>query len=224
MALDVTKTDSNLGSEVEHVLKMLNVNTPTIDAELGRTDNSKIRKITRNVESIMTTLGLDLSDDSLIDTPKRIAKMFVEEFFWGLKTENFPKMTTVEAKSDDPGMVLERDITVKSNCEHHFVPIVGRAHIAYIPSERIVGLSKLNRVVEYFSRRPQIQERLTEQIYYALRHVLGTDDIAVVVDARHLCVTHRGVEDQNSSTVTSKIGGCFLEPNQRAEFFNLIRG
>ena len=150
--------------------------------------------------------------------------MYVNEIFWGLDYEAFPKCTAVDNKMKYDEMVIERNINVQSNCEHHFVVIDGLATVAYIPSEKVLGLSKLNRVVEYFAKRPQIQERLTEQVYYALQYILQTDNIAVVVDAQHYCVKSRGVEDTGSSTITTKLGGCFKnDPQARAEFMAIIK-
>ena len=172
----------------------------------------------------MELLELDLSDDSLKDTPRRVAKMFMNEIFWGLDYDNFPKITTVENKMKYDEMILEKDINVMSVCEHHFVTIHGKAHVAYIPNKKVLGLSKMNRVVEFFSRRPQIQERLTEQIYYALNYILETENVAVVIEAEHFCVKARGVEDSNSSTVTSKLGGDFKSNSSlRQEFLKLIK-
>ena len=163
----------------------------------------------------MKLLELDLSDDSLVDTPKRVAKMYVNEIFWGLDYEAFPKCTAVDNKMKYDEMVIERNINVQSNCEHHFVVIDGVATVAYI--------SKLNRVVEYFAKRPQIQERLTEQVYHALSYILDTENIGVIVDAQHYCVKSRGVEDVGSSTITSKLGGCFKnDPAVRNEFMNIV--
>jgi GTP cyclohydrolase I len=171
----------------------------------------------------MRVLGLDLSDDSLIETPKRVAKMYVNEIFWGLDYDAFPKCTTVDNKMKYDEMVIERNVNVQSNCEHHFVVIDGVATVAYIPKQKVLGLSKINRIVEYFAKRPQIQERLTEQVYHALQFILETDDIAVVIDAQHYCVKSRGVEDVGSSTVTSKIGGVFKsDPSVRLEFMNIV--
>ena len=171
----------------------------------------------------MKTLGLDLLDDSLMDTPKRVAKMYVNEIFWGLDYEAFPKCTTVDNKMKYDEMVVERNVNVQSNCEHHFVVIDGVATVGYIPNQRVLGLSKINRVVEYFSKRPQIQERLTEQVYHALQYILETDNVAVVIDAQHYCVKSRGVEDVGSSTVTSKLGGVFkTDPAVRNEFMNIV--
>jgi GTP cyclohydrolase I len=200
----------------------MGVETPVIDTGLDRKD--KIDQIQEHFTHIMKLLGLDLRDDSLIDTPKRVAKMYVNEIFWGLDYEAFPKCTAVDNKMKYDEMVIERNINVQSNCEHHFVVIDGLATVAYIPSEKVLGLSKLNRVVEYFAKRPQIQERLTEQVYYALQYILQTDNIAVVVDAQHYCVKSRGVEDTGSSTITTKLGGCFKnDPQARAEFMAIIK-
>jgi len=221
MSYNKTKCDPELGKQVhEHLVKM-GVETPTTESNLDRKE--KIDIIERHMHQIMTTLGLDLNDDSLIDTPKRVAKMYVNEIFWGLDYEAFPKCTTVDNKMKYDEMVIERNVNVQSNCEHHFVVIDGLATVGYIPNQKVLGLSKINRIVEYFSKRPQIQERLTEQVYYALQYILGTDNIAVVIDAQHYCVKSRGVEDTGSSTVTSKLGGCFKdEPAVRAEFMNIF--
>jgi GTP cyclohydrolase I len=199
----------------------MGVETPTFQTTLDRKD--KIAEIEKSFSHIMQVLGLDLADDSLMDTPKRVAKMYVNEIFWGLDYDAFPKCTTVDNKMKYDEMVVERSINVQSNCEHHFVVIDGLATVGYIPNQKVLGLSKINRIVEYFSKRPQIQERLTEQIYYALQYILETDNIAVVIDAQHYCVKSRGVEDVGSSTVTSKLGGCFKnEPAVRAEFMNIV--
>jgi len=221
MAYNKTKTDPVLGLEVHKHLVKCGVETPVIDNGINRKD--KIEKIESHFTEIMKIMGLDLTDDSLIETPKRVAKMYVNEIFWGLDYEAFPKCTAVDNKMKYDEMVIERNVNVQSNCEHHFVVIDGIATVAYIPKDKVLGLSKLNRVVEYFSKRPQIQERLTEQVYHALQYILGTDDIAVVVDAQHYCVKSRGVEDVGSSTVTSKLGGCFKEdPAVRNEFMNIV--
>ena len=221
MSYNKTKVDSDLGQRVhEHLVKM-GVETPTFQTTLDRKD--KIAEIEKSFSHIMQVLGLDLADDSLMDTPKRVAKMYVNEIFWGLDYDAFPKCTTVDNKMKYDEMVVERNINVQSNCEHHFVVIDGLATVGYIPNQKVLGLSKINRIVEYFSKRPQIQERLTEQIYYALQYILETDNIAVVIDAQHYCVKSRGVEDTGSSTVTSKLGGCFKnEPAVRAEFMNIV--
>jgi GTP cyclohydrolase I len=221
MSYNKTKTDPELGHKVhEHLVKM-GVETPTLPNTLDRKD--KIERIEEHFTAIMKYLGLDLTDDSLIDTPKRVAKMYVNEIFWGLDYDAFPKCTTVDNKMKYDEMVVERGINVQSNCEHHFVVIDGKATVGYIPNQKVLGLSKINRIVEYFSKRPQIQERLTEQVYFALQYILETDNIAVVIDAQHYCVKSRGVEDVGSSTVTSKLGGVFKsDPAVRTEFMNIV--
>jgi GTP cyclohydrolase I len=200
----------------------MGVETPSVPNDLDRKD--KISLIETNFKRIMEVLGLDLTDDSLAETPNRVAKMYVNEIFWGLDYEAFPKCTTVDNKMRYDEMVIERNINVQSNCEHHFVIIDGLATVAYIPKDRVLGLSKINRIVEYFSKRPQIQERLTEQVCYALQYILDTDNVAVVINAQHYCVKSRGVEDTGSSTMTSKLGGCFkTDPSVRAEFMSLVK-
>lgn len=221
MSFNKTKCNPELGKAVHEHLVKCGVETPTKDNGLSRTE--KIDIIERKFTDIMNALGLDLSDDSLIETPKRVAKMYVGEIFWGLDYEAFPKCTTVDNKMKYDEMVVERSVNVQSNCEHHLVIIDGFATVGYIPNKKVLGLSKINRIVEYFSKRPQIQERLTEQIYHALQYILETDDIGVVIHAQHFCVKSRGVEDVGSSTVTSKLGGCFKnEPQVRAEFMSLV--
>jgi len=221
MSYNKTKCDPELGQRVhEHLVKM-GVETPTNTNNYDRKE--KIDHIEAHFTHIMRILGLDLSDDSLIETPKRVAKMYVNEIFWGLDYEAFPKCTTVDNKMKYDEMVIERNVNVQSNCEHHFVVIDGLATVGYIPNQKVLGLSKINRIVEYFSKRPQIQERLTEQIYHALQYILETDNVAVVINAQHYCVKSRGVEDVGSSTVTSKLGGCFkVDPSVRAEFMNIV--
>lgn len=222
MSYNKTKTDPELGQRIhEHLVKM-GVETPTTDYQLDRKE--KIEVIEAHFASIMRTLGLDLRDDSLVDTPKRVAKMYVNEIFWGLDYDAFPKCTTVENKMKYDEMVVERNVNVQSNCEHHFVVIDGLATVAYVPKEKVLGLSKINRIVEYFAKRPQIQERLTEQVFHALCYILETDDVAVMIDAQHYCVKSRGVEDTGSSTVTTKLGGGFkTDPAARAEFLSIAR-
>jgi len=222
MSYNKTKTNPELGLRVHEYLVKMGVETPTIPNKLIRTD--KIHIIEGHFKSIMETMGLDLSDDSLIETPKRVAKMYVNEIFWGLDYDAFPKCTAVDNKMKYNEMVCERNINVQSNCEHHFVVIDGLATVAYVPNQKVLGLSKINRIVEYFSKRPQIQERLTEQIFHTLQFILDTEDVAVMIDAKHYCVAARGVEDTGSSTVTSKLGGGFKsDPAARAEFYQLAR-
>ena len=222
MSYNKTKTDPELGQKVhEHLVKM-GVETPTNPNSYDRKE--KIDHIEAHFTHIMRILGLDLTDDSLIETPKRVAKMYVNEIFWGLDYDAFPKCTTVDNKMKYNEMVCERNVNVQSNCEHHFVVIDGLATVAYVPKDRVLGLSKINRIVEYFSKRPQIQERLTEQIFHTLQFILDTEDVAVMIDAQHYCVKSRGVEDTGSSTVTSRLGGGFKnDPAARAEFYQIAR-
>lgn len=220
MSFNKTKCDPDLGQRVhEHLVKM-GVETPTKQNNLDRKE--KIDIIEGHFKSIMEAMGLDLSDDSLEETPKRVAKMFIQEIYWGLDYEAFPKCTTVDNKMQYNEMVVERNVNVQSNCEHHFVVIDGLATVAYVPKQKVLGLSKINRIVEYFSKRPQIQERLTEQIFHSLQYILETEDVAVMIDAQHYCVKSRGVEDTGSSTVTCRLGGGFkTDPAARAEFLQI---
>jgi GTP cyclohydrolase I len=222
MSYNKTKTDPELGLKVhEHLVKM-GVETPINKNNYDRKE--KIDHIEAHFTHIMRILGLDLSDDSLIETPKRVAKMYVNEIFWGLDYEAFPKCTTVDNKMKYNEMVVERNVNVQSNCEHHFVVIDGLATVAYVPKNKVLGLSKINRIVEYFSKRPQIQERLTEQIFHTLQFILDTEDVAVMIDAQHYCVKSRGVEDTGSSTVTSRLGGGFKSDIAvRNEFYSIAR-
>ncbi len=185
-------------------------------------DATKIERIRENVRDIMLTLGLDLSDDSLKGTPNRVAKMYVNEIFGGLHPSKKPKASTFDNKYKYGEMLVEKNITLYSTCEHHFLPIVGRAHVAYISNGTVVGLSKMNRVVDYYARRPQVQERLNIQIVRELQEVLGTEDVACVIDAKHLCVNSRGIRDIDSSTVTAEYGGKFKEELVRREFLNYL--
>lgn len=192
--------------------------TPTVENCLS--DEEKVKKISALFKEIMLTLGLDLADDSLHETPNRVAKMYVREIFSGLNPQNFPKITSIENKLGYNEMVTVRDVSIISVCEHHFVTIDGHATISYIPKNKVIGLSKINRIAKFFSQRPQVQERLTKQIADCLTYVLETEDVAVTVRARHYCVIQRGVEDSASETVTSDLRGSFREdPRTRAEFF-----
>jgi GTP cyclohydrolase IA len=197
-------------------------NTPIRPNAFELDDETKIEMIEKHFEAIMNVLGLDMDDDSLKNTPKRVAKMYVKEVFSGLNPANKPDITLFENKYSYNQMLIERNISVKSNCEHHFVPIIGKAHVAYISNGMVIGLSKLNRLVQYCSRRPQVQERLTVQIADEIAQALGTADVAVVVDAYHHCVSSRGANDADSSTVTSEYRGKFLQQETRAEFLKLI--
>ena len=222
MSYNKTKTDPELGQKVHEYLVKMGVETPMKPNNWER--KQKIEAIEGYFHQIMKTLGLDMSDDSLIETPTRVARMYVNEIFWGLDYEAFPKCTTVDNKMKYNEMVVERNVNVQSNCEHHFVVIDGLATVAYVPKQKVLGLSKINRIVEYFSKRPQIQERLTEQIFHALCFILETEDIAVMIDAQHYCVRSRGVEDTGSSTVTVRLGGGFKsDPAARNEFLSIAR-
>jgi GTP cyclohydrolase I len=207
------KTDSILLSELyeqlgdEHILTT--IETPMTKDAFLKTDAEKIEEIAIHFEKIMETLGLDLTDDSLKGTPYRVAKMYVQEIFSGLNPDNKPKIALFENKYQYNQMLVEKNISFYSNCEHHFVPIMGKAHVAYISNGSVIGLSKLNRIVQYFAKRPQVQERLTVQIGRELQRVLGTLDVAVLIDAKHLCVSSRGIKDETSSTVTSFYSGKF---------------
>ncbi len=192
--------------------------TPLREDAFEMDDALKIELIEKNFREIMQVLGLDLADDSLKGTPRRVAKMYVQEIFSGLNPANKPKIALFENKYQYNQMLVEKDITVFSNCEHHFVPIYGKAHVAYISNGYVIGLSKINRIVQYFAKRPQVQERLTKQIANELKRILQTEDVAVVIDARHMCVSTRGVEDSQSSTVTADYSGKFLKSDTRKEF------
>ena len=191
--------------------------------ELMPDDDLKIRLISNYFKQIMLILGLDLDDDSLKGTPDRVAKMYVKEIFSGLNSENKPDVTLFENKYDYHEMLVEKNITVYSTCEHHFVPIIGKAHVAYYANKKVIGLSKINRIVQYYCKRPQVQERLTEQIAAALKEALHTEDVAVVIDAAHLCVASRGVGDVNSTTVTSHYSGKFKNEETRREFLSSLK-
>ena len=197
-------------------------NPMRVDA-FDKSDKEKIALIEKDVHHIMETLGLDLTDDSLQGTPKRVAKMFVNEIFAGLNPSNKPKASVFKNPYKYGEMLVEKNITVYSTCEHHLLPIVGRAHVAYISNGTVVGLSKMNRIVDYYAKRPQVQERLTIQIVKELQNVLGTQDVACVMDAKHLCVNSRGIRDIESSTVTSEFGGKFKEKEIRREFLDYIQ-
>lgn len=187
------------------------------------TDEQKIEAIKKDVENILTTLGMDLTDDSLSGTPNRVAKMFVKEIFGGLNPNKKPGSSTFANNYKYGEMLVEKNITVYSTCEHHLLPIIGRAHVAYISKGRVIGLSKMNRIVDYYAKRPQVQERLTMQIVQELQKALGTDDVACVIDAKHLCVNSRGIKDIESSTVTSEFGGQFKNEQTKREFLDYIK-
>lgn len=202
---------------------MTSLETPLRPDAFDLSAAEKIAKIESHFREIMLTLGLDLTDDSLRGTPKRVAKMYVQEIFSGLNPKNKPQVALFDNKYQYREMLVEKDITFYSNCEHHFVPIIGRAHVAYISNGEVIGLSKLNRIVQYFAKRPQVQERLTMQIAQELCQILGTDDVAMVIDAQHLCVSSRGIQDVNSSTVTAYYGGVFHKEAKKNEFLQYLK-
>jgi GTP cyclohydrolase I len=211
-------TDDDIGDD--HI--MTSLETPMRPDAFDLSDEEKMAKIEHHFREIMHTMGLDLTDDSLRGTPKRVAKMYVEEIFSGLDPKNKPNVALFENKYGYHEMLVEKDITFYSNCEHHFVPIIGKAHLAYMAKGKVIGLSKLNRIVQYFAKRPQVQERLTMQIANHLCNILETDDVAVVIDAHHLCVSSRGVQDVNSSTITAYYGGTFMTEARKNEFLQYL--
>jgi GTP cyclohydrolase I len=205
--------DNHIGTSIE---------TPLRSDAFTKTDDEKIKAISFHYQKIMEELGLDLTDDSLSGTPYRVAKMYVKELFSGLDPKNKPKISVFDNKYDYNKMLIESDITFNSSCEHHFLPIVGKAHIGYISSGKVIGLSKMNRIVDYYGRRPQVQERMTLQIFNELKTALQTDDVIVVVEAEHLCVSTRGVNDKSSKTTTLEYGGQFCDTQTRNDFFKMI--
>lgn len=220
----MSKNNLELGIAVNDHLTSMGINTP-VTSKVAANREEKINKITKLTKEMLEVLGLDLSDDSLEETPLRVAKMYVDEIFSGLRNDTFPKCTTVENKfSIGEEFVLEKNITLYSDCEHHLRPIIGKAHIAYIPKKKVLGLSKLNRITQYFAQRPQVQERLTQQIAQAIAFITESQDVMVVVDAGHTCVSQRGIKDTNSTTVTACCLGAFGEPNSglRKEVTNII--
>ena len=199
-----------------------NVETPLLENAFVKSDQEKIESIQKYFAKIMEELGLDLSDDSLSGTPYRFAKMYVKELFYGLNPSNKPKLSTFENKYGYKKMLIEQNIAIDSSCEHHFLPIVGHAHIAYIPNEKVIGLSKINRLVDYYSHRPQVQERLCMQILKDLQKTLDTQDVIVVINAKHLCVSSRGIKDKNSFTTTIEYSGVFEDVKYRNDFFGSL--
>ena len=201
---------------------LTSINTPLVKDAFAKSDAEKIDIIKGHFEKIMETLGLDLNDDSLAGSPERVAKMYVTEIFSGLNPINEPAVSLFENSYKYNGMLVEKNIELYSLCEHHFVPIVGKVHVAYFADENVIGLSKINRIVQFFAKRPQVQERLTVQIVEKLKEVLGTDNVACVVDAKHLCVNMRGVRDTKSSTITSRYSGVFKQNDNKTEFLKHI--
>jgi GTP cyclohydrolase I len=229
---------TNIESTKKNLLEMLNgfsieeigddhlytgLKTPIKKDAFKLSDEEKKQKIEVLFSKIMDVIGLDLTDDSLKGTPKRVAKMYIDEIFSGINPKNKPKIALFENKYQYNQMLVEKNITFYSNCEHHFVPIIGKAHIAYISSGRVIGLSKINRIVQYFAKRPQVQERLTNQIAEELKIILNTEDIAVIIDAKHLCVSSRGIKDDTSTTVTSYFGGKFNKQDKIVELQNTLK-
>ena len=199
------------------------VDTPLLPNAFDKSDEEKITVIQHHFAAIMEELGMDLTDDSLSGTPFRFAKMYVKELFYGLNPKNKPKLSVFENKYQYKKMLVEHNITIDSSCEHHFLPITGHAHIAYVPNKKVIGLSKLNRIVQYYAQRPQVQERLTNQIAEELKGILGTEDVAVIIDAKHLCVSSRGIKDDTSATVTTFYGGAFNTTAKIAELQNYLQ-
>jgi len=214
--------DNLLIEEMGDQHKASSVETPMRADAFDKSDDEKIAAIEPHFKAIMEILGMDLRDDSLRGTPLRVAKMYVKELFQGLNPANMPSMTLFENKFQYNEMLVEKNINFYTNCEHHFVPFFGKAHVAYISSGKVIGLSKLNRLVEYFSKRPQVQERLTMQVGKALQTVLQTQDVAIMMDAKHLCVSSRGVKDDSSNTITTFFGGKFQEENTKMEFLKYV--
>ena len=203
--------------------KNFSIETPLRDDAFEMSDDEKISIIQKNVNEILTTLGMDMTDDSLKGTPKRVAKAYVKELFGGLNPKNLPTSSTFDNKYQYGEMLVEKNITVFSTCEHHLLPIYGKAHVAYFAQDRVVGLSKMNRIVDYYSRRPQVQERLNIQIVKALQKILKTDDVACIIDAKHMCVNSRGIRHIVCSTVTGEFGGKFKDKLTKREFLDYIR-
>lgn len=197
--------------------------TPLRDDAFDLSDDEKMASIEESFYNILHTLGMDLTDDSLKDTPRRVAKMFVKEIFQGLNPGNMPEISVFDNGYEYSRMLVEKNITVKSTCEHHFLPIIGKAHVGYISNGKVIGLSKLNRIVDYFARRPQVQERMTKQILVALQGALDTQDVIIVVEAKHMCVSLRGIEDDSSTTVTLEYSGAFEAQDLRNEFLGYVR-
>jgi len=218
---NISLSDLNAGEIGDNHI-MSSMETPMKNDAFKLSDDEKMKRIEASFREIMETLGLDLRDDSLKGTPERVAKMYVKEIFSGLDPANKPKIALFENRYQYNQMLVEKDITFYSNCEHHFVPIFGKAHLAYISNGKVIGLSKLNRIVQYFAKRPQVQERFTMQIAKELQTVLKTEDVAVIIDAKHLCVSSRGIQDSNAATITSFYGGKFKEDATKQEFLKYI--
>jgi len=221
--LKKTDTNSTKDDQIGEQHIMTSIDTPMRADAFDKSDNEKIDIIADHFKVIMETIGLDLKDDSLAGTPKRVAKMFVKEKFKGLNKMNKPSISLFDNAYQYSKMLIEKNIKVESTCEHHFLPITGMAHVAYISTGKVIGLSKINRIVDYFSRRPQVQERLTRQIVEALKDALNTQDVIVAMEAKHHCVSSRGIEDPHSTTVTLEYSGAFNEQERRNEFMDYVR-
>jgi len=218
-----TLTEKELQELIGDNHQMTSAETPLRADAFEKTDAEKMQTIEKHFHIIMEEMGLDMTDDSLSGTPHRVAKMFIQEIFSGLDPKNKPKMSVFENSYHYDKMLVEANISFNSTCEHHFLPIVGKAHIGYVSSGKVIGLSKLNRIVDYYSRRPQVQERLIMQIFNELKTVLETDNVIVVMEATHLCVSSRGIKDESSYTSTIQYGGVFNEKENRNDFFNMIK-
>jgi GTP cyclohydrolase I len=205
--------DNHIGTSIE---------TPLRSDAFEISDEEKIKLIENKFKEIMDVMGLDLIDDSLKGTPHRVAKMYIKEIFYGLNPQNKPKISVFDNKFKYGEMLVEKNINMNSTCEHHFLPIIGKAHVAYISNGEVIGLSKINRIVDFYARRPQVQERLTVQIANELKSILNTDDVAIVIDAKHMCVSSRGIQDESSSTVTAEYSGKFKERATRDEFLKYL--
>ena len=221
MKIEKSITDTSFQEGEDHFSN--NAKTPLKEDAFEKSDHEKILLIQKHVHSILETLGMDLTDDSLKGTPLRVAKMFVNEIFGGLHPDKKPKASTFDNSYKYGEMLVEKNITLYSTCEHHLLPIVGKAHVAYVSNGTVVGLSKMNRIVDYYAKRPQVQERLTLQVVQELQEVLGTKDVACVIDAKHLCVNSRGINDTASSTVTSEFGGVFKNEDKKSEFLDYLK-
>lgn len=218
-----TLTEKELQELIGDNHQMTSAETPLRADAFEKTDAEKMQTIEKHFHIIMEEMGLDMTDDSLSGTPHRVAKMFIQEIFSGLDPKNKPKMSVFENSYHYDKMLVEANISFNSTCEHHFLPIVGKAHIGYVSSGKVIGLSKLNRIVDYYSRRPQVQERLIMQIFNELKTVLETDNVIVVMEATHLCVSSRGIKDESSYTSTIQYGGVFNEKDNRNDFFNMMK-
>ncbi len=220
--MNKTLTENEIYELIGDNHQMTSADTPMRADAFDKSDDQKMQAIQKHFHAIMKEMGLDMTDDSLKGTPHRVAKMFIQEIFSGLDPQNKPKISVFDNSYHYDKMLVEANISFNSTCEHHFLPIIGKAHIGYVSSGKVIGLSKLNRIVDYYSRRPQVQERLIMQIFNELKTVLETDNVIVVMEAKHLCVSSRGIKDESSFTSTIQYGGIFNEKENRNDFFNLV--